>query len=298
MADAISSRAPGAIPATGSEGLIDEPAQPAVGSGPAVRSTQTPGTQTRDSIDAPQPVLGRTATAQTRSGMNGLARTESTQGEASRPSFFHTILEILEFAGRIFFPIVNLISALIRIARLAVDVLSGKPDIDWTHELMRLAGDLIGTIPGFGVAGAAANLAFNYWFDQHGGDHRQGAQILGGANYFVEGPDVQSSAGYYFNRAGQAIRGVFNGRQSEEERARVAEETGVRPDGAATGEVSLDQPAAAGPPPSVSATGTGDIRSQDLLRRADGSSINLGDPDLQAQPGATQPAGEPVPFPA
>ena len=131
-------------------------------------------------------------------------------GESTRaPSFFQTVLEVLEFVGRWVFPIVSLISAAVRVARLLFEVVSGtnKEHIDWTQELIRLGGDLLGLIPGFGgPLSAIANTGLNWWYGTESKD-ATGAQILGGANYFF-GPDwrgKQDSFGYYTSKVWDGV---------------------------------------------------------------------------------------------
>ncbi len=119
-------------------------------------------------------------------GIDGLRqRAVSGDDEATKPSFWQKALEVFEFILRAFGPIgaiVNAASAALRIIRLALDVFSGKDreQIDWSKELTRLSGDLLGII--FPLGGAIANAGLNYWFDAQS-DTRQGVQLMGGINY-------------------------------------------------------------------------------------------------------------------
>jgi hypothetical protein len=114
-------------------------------------------------------------------------RAISGDDEATKPSFWQHVLEVFEFIIRCLPGIGQIISvaaAAIRVCRLALALLSGedREHIDWTKELTRLSGDLLGII--FPLGGAIANAGLNYWFDAQS-DTRQGVQILGGANYLA-----------------------------------------------------------------------------------------------------------------
>ncbi|MBC7793829.1 MAG: hypothetical protein H7Z43_08980 [Clostridia bacterium] len=164
----------------------------------------------------------------------------------------------------------NLISACIRVGRIIFDVCSGKENINWTQELLRISGDLIGTIPGFGVipgvVGAVTNTGLNYWFDQYSGD-RAGAQILGGFNYFLEGPDVQSSLGYYLKQLNKVTRGLFSpGSQAPA----GADATGTPPPGSAPP-----------PPPEVTAMSVSKFDEQSV-RSLGQKSANTANPTTTA----------------
>ncbi len=122
------------------------------------------------------------------SRLDGL-RQEAIAGDdaATRPSFWQKALEVFEFIIRCFpgiGSIISMASAAIRVCRMALALLSGedREHIDWTKELTRLSGDLLGII--YPLGGAIANAGLNYWFDAQS-DTRQGVQILGGANYLA-----------------------------------------------------------------------------------------------------------------
>ena len=141
--------------------------------GPAAAA---PLTVPREHLDAAQ------------AGLDGL-RQQAIAGDdaATRPSFWQKALEVFEFILRCLpgiGQIVSMASAAIRLCRIALALLSGedKEHIDWTKELTRLSGDLLGIIMPLG--GAIANAGLNYWFDAQS-DTRQGVQILGGLNYLA-----------------------------------------------------------------------------------------------------------------
>lgn len=210
--------------------------------------------------------------------LNQAQRTLAQEDGAQKPSFFHTLLEIFEFAARIMFPIVNLISAAINIGRLIYDVLSGKPDIDWTKELSRIGLDMVGAIPGFGIVGAVGNAALNYWFYEHGGENRQGNRILGGVNTFFDSERMPSSA-YYLRQLTSGARTLFSsGTQANADNSTAG---AAQPAG--------NPPPAAGQPSTVSATSAiPDIRS---------AAPQGGQPQAQLQPQGqpqAQPQAQPV----
>ncbi len=69
----------------------------------------------------------------------------NTAHEAAKPSFLQGLMEILEVVGRIFLPIISLISFIVRFIRIAGMLISGQ-EVP-THEWVRLAGDLVGSLP-------------------------------------------------------------------------------------------------------------------------------------------------------
>lgn len=91
--------------------------------------------------------------------------------DAKKPSFFRALLEIFEFIGRFLTPITNLVSACVRLVKVAVKLCQGQ-QIDWKKEGLRMLGDVVGIF--CPPAGAIANTAFNLWWNE--------SQILGGVN--------------------------------------------------------------------------------------------------------------------
>ena len=120
--------------------------------------------------------------------LDGL-RQEAVAGDdaATRPSFWQKALEVFEFILRALpgiGSVVNMALAAIRVCRLAFELLSGqdREHIDWSKELTRLSGDLLGII--FPLGGAIANAGLNYWFVAQS-DTRQGVQVAAGLNYYA-----------------------------------------------------------------------------------------------------------------
>ncbi len=99
------------------------------------------------------------------------AREAQEAEEARKPSFWRTLVEIFEFLARFMLPVVNLISACVRVVKIAYKLIKGEK-VDWGQEGLRLLGDVAGCF--FPPAGAIANTGFNIWFDR--------SQILGGVN--------------------------------------------------------------------------------------------------------------------
>jgi hypothetical protein len=93
--------------------------------------------------------------------------------EARKPGFWRGLMEIFEFFMRLMNPFYNMLSACVRVAKIAFKLVTGKK-VDWKDELSRLALDLVGCIPGMGWVGAIGNTAMNVWKNE--------SQILGGAN--------------------------------------------------------------------------------------------------------------------
>lgn len=111
--------------------------------------------------------------------------------EAKKPGFWRTLCEIIEFIARWFLPIVNLIAACVRVAKiLYVGFTKGWDKIDWKDELIRLAGDVVGIF--FPPVGAITNTVMNVvdplqMFEKDGRKNGQ-SQILGGINPEVLNP--------------------------------------------------------------------------------------------------------------
>jgi hypothetical protein len=148
--------------------------------------------------------------------VQGAVETRANGSERTRePSFFQSVLEVLEFVARCFFPIVSLVSAAIRIGRMIFSFFSGEhhEHIDWTRELIRLGGDLLAVIPGLGgPLSAIANTSLNWWYGTES-EKQQGAQIMGGANYLLgKGwDDQQDTIGYYAHKISSGAGDWFNG---------------------------------------------------------------------------------------
>ena len=175
---------------------------------PAAVAPSTPApslTVPREHLDAAQ------------AGIDGLRqRAVSGDDEATKPSFWQKALEVFEFILRAFGPVgvfVNAASAALRIIRLAFALISGqdREQIDWSKELTRLSGDLLGILVPLG--GAIANAGLNYWFDAQS-ETRQGVQIMGGINYHAPeswdlGPNRRGVVRDTIDGARRAFAGVM-----------------------------------------------------------------------------------------
>ncbi len=167
--------------------------------------------------------LGETQAETKKAEETKKAKEAAEAREAARtPSYWGILKEILEVFSRIFMPIVNLISALVRVLRMVwtvveeMDRLSkvkgedGKPKygffermakgiakIEW-EEWARLGGDLVGgLVPGMGWVGAAVNEGANLFWPRddaqglRGGSH----QLLGGINQWTTRKTVKNAQG-------------------------------------------------------------------------------------------------------
>jgi hypothetical protein len=130
------------------------------------------------------------------------AKDKAEAEEKLKPSAWGMLLELLELMARIFFPIVNLISAAIRVVRIIRIIIKEKsisavPKEEW----LRLGFDILGGLPAIGGAatiasklgmlttvGAAGNAAMNLFWSREGSSSmnvfEKGGyhQLLGGIN--------------------------------------------------------------------------------------------------------------------
>lgn len=188
---------------------VDIPAAPVAQTGPVVAAPT-------DRVIAgpapgPAPGQGYDVDATTRRIDELRARGATVDDPTTAPSFWQTALEIFDFVLRCIpgiGQIVNLFSAIVNIGVLAYKLLSGQDSerIDWTKELARIAGDLMGVA--FPIAGALSNAILNYWFDT-ASDRRQGARVFGFEPLL--GPNMQSSTGYYSRKLFEGVRGMISG---------------------------------------------------------------------------------------
>jgi hypothetical protein len=100
---------------------------------------------------------------------------------ARNPGFGRMLLEICEALGRFMSPILNIVSACVRLLRVGYELLTGQK-VDWLKEGLRMAGDIAGIF--FPPAGAIANTAFNLWFDE--------SEMLGGINEIFDKAKVKN----------------------------------------------------------------------------------------------------------
>lgn len=163
-------------------------------------------------------------------------------------NFFHKALEIFDFVIRLFpgiGQIYSLFSAIVQVGRLAYALLSGqnREQIDWTKELARLAGNLMGVA--FPFAGALMHGMLNYWFDAMS-ETRQGVQIAGGLNYMLPeeygfGPYRRGVVRDTLDGARSLVSGVFTPTQQPYvdpySNAALVTQPGITPSGVPQGPV-------------------------------------------------------------
>ena len=121
------------------------------------------------------------------------AKEAQANDEAKTPGFFRALLEIFEFVGRFFSPMINMMSAATRLFRILPEMLKGEVD---KAELIRLAGDVAGIF--FPPAGAIVDAGMDYWFNE--------SEILGGMNRKFDDGEVENPFRHGIEKATEGLK--------------------------------------------------------------------------------------------